>query len=29
MILQEHKPGIFNWLNKFDHRWVMELPTVL
>jgi hypothetical protein len=29
MVLQVIKPRIFNRLNKFDGRWVMELPTVL
>ena len=29
MILQGLKPRIFNRLNKFSHRWVAELPTVL
>jgi hypothetical protein len=29
MILQGLKPRIFNQLNKFGHRWVMELPAVL
>jgi hypothetical protein len=29
MILQGLKPMIFNRLNKFGHRWVVELPTVL
>ena len=28
-ILQGLKPRIFNRLNKFGKRWVMELPTVL
>ena len=29
MVLQGLKPRIFNWLNKFGRRWVMELPAVL
>ncbi|XP_004959580.1 uncharacterized protein LOC101777535 [Setaria italica] len=29
MILQGLKPRIFNRLNKFDGRWVAELPAVL
>jgi hypothetical protein len=29
MILQGLKPRIFNRLNKFGRRWVVELPTVL
>ena len=29
MVLQGLKPRIFNRLNKFGRRWVMELPTVL
>jgi hypothetical protein len=29
MILLGLKPRIFNRLNKFGHRWVMELPVVL
>ena len=29
MVLQGLKPRIFNWLNKFGGRWVMELPMVL
>ena len=29
MLLQGLKPRIFNWLNKFDTRWVVELPVVL
>ena len=29
MVLQGLKPRIFNRLNKFGRRWVVELPTVL
>ena len=29
MVLQGLKPRIFNRMNKFGRRWVMELPTVL
>ena len=29
MVLQDLKPRIFNRLNKFSGRWVMELPVVL
>ena len=29
MVLQGLKPRIFNRLNKFDKRWVVELPMVL
>ena len=29
MVLQGLKPKIFNRLNKFSRRWVMELPAVL
>ena len=29
MVLQGLKPRIFNRLNKFGGRWVVELPTVL
>ena len=29
MLLQGLKPRIFNRLNKFDARWVAELPVVL
>ena len=29
MVLQGLKPKIFNQLNKFDRRWVIELPVVL
>jgi hypothetical protein len=29
MILHGLKPRIFNRLNKFGRRWVMELPAVL
>ena len=29
MVLQGLKPRIFNQLNKFGRRWVVELPTVL
>jgi hypothetical protein len=29
MILQGIKPRIFNKLNKFGGRWVVELPAVL
>ena len=29
MVLQDLKPRIFNWLNKFGTRWVTKLPTVL
>jgi len=29
MVLQDLKPGIINRLNKFDRRWVAELPAVL
>ena len=29
MLLQGLKPRIFNWLNKFNARWVTELPVVL
>ena len=29
MVLQGLKPRIFNRLNKFDGRWVTELPAVL
>ena len=29
MVLQGLKPRIFNWLNKFGRRWVVELPTVV
>ena len=29
MVLQGLKPRIFNQLNKFGRRWVMEVPTVL
>jgi len=29
MVLQGLKPRIFNQLNKFAKRWVVELPTVL
>ncbi|XP_066384935.1 uncharacterized protein [Miscanthus floridulus] len=29
MVLQGFKPRIFNQLNKFGRRWVVELPTVL
>ncbi|XP_066373663.1 uncharacterized protein [Miscanthus floridulus] len=29
MVLQGLKPRIFNRLNKFGRRWVMELPMVL
>ena len=29
MVLQGLKPRIFNWLNKFGGRWVIELPAVL
>ena len=29
MVLQGLKPRIFNRLNKFGRRWVMELPVVL
>ena len=29
MLLQGLQPSIFNWLNKFGGRWIMELPTVL
>ena len=29
MILQGLKPRIFNKLNKFGRRWLMELPSVI
>jgi hypothetical protein len=29
MILQDLKLRIFNWLNKFGHRWLAKLPVVL
>jgi hypothetical protein len=29
MVLQGHKPRIFNWLKEFDGRWVEELQVVL
>ena len=29
MVLQGLKPRIFNWLNKFGGRWVVDLPAVL
>jgi len=29
MVLQGLKPRIFNQLNKFGRRWVVELPAVL
>ena len=29
MVLQGLKPRIFNQLNKFSARWVVELPVVL
>ena len=29
MVLQGLKPRIFNQLNKFARRWVVELPAVL
>ena len=29
MVLQGHKPRIFNQQNKFGGRWVAELPVVL
>ena len=29
MVLQGRKPRIFDRLNKFGRRWVVELPTVL
>ena len=29
MILQGLKPRIFNKLNKFDRRWLTELPSVI
>ena len=29
MVLQGLKPRIFNWLNKFGARWVVEFPVVL
>ena len=29
MVLQGLKPRIFNQLNKFGGRWVMELPVAL
>jgi hypothetical protein len=29
MILQGLKPRIFNRLNKFDRRWLVELPSVI
>ena len=29
MVLQGLKPKIFNRLNKFGARWVVELPSVL
>ena len=29
MVLQGSKPRIFNQLNKFGGRWVVELPVVL
>ena len=29
MVLQGLKPRIFNLLNKFGGRWVIELPTML
>ena len=29
MVLQGLKPRIFNRLNKFGGRWVVELPAVL
>ena len=29
MVLQGPKPRIFNRLNKFGERWVIELPMVL
>jgi hypothetical protein len=29
MILQGLKPRIFNRLNKFDRRWLDELPSVI
>jgi len=29
MILQGHKPSIFNKLNKFGWRWLAELPSVI
>ena len=29
MVLQGFKPTIFNRLNKFGGRWVIEIPTVL
>ena len=29
MILQGHKPRIFNKLNKFGQRWLTELPSVI
>ena len=29
MVLQGLKPRIFNRLNKFGRRWVVELPAVL
>ena len=29
MILQGLKPRIFNKLNKFGRRWLMELPSII
>jgi IS30 family transposase len=29
MILQGLKPIIFNWLNKFGRKWLVELPSVI
>ena len=29
MVLHGLKPRIFNWLNKFGGRWVVDLPAVL
>jgi len=29
MVLQGLKPRIFDWLNKYAERWVVEVPAIL